>query len=187
MKVLVGTGRGDLLHSLAALGYDAHGCDVKPYWKERITTSADKFAVISLVPYRLPYEDETFDVVISTSVLEHAQNKEELFVEIRRVLKTGGFAMHLFPAKWYLPSEPHANAEYCAGGLSYWSNRAYRDLSLKIFGNFFAPMDFYVKNSDGGMAKLVRKMPFQRVGAWLAGQIRMNFIVVQKTQQASQS
>ena len=175
------------------------------------------------MPYRLPYQDGAFDVVISTSVLEHAQNKEELFIEIRRVLKTGGFSMHLFPAKWYLPSEPHifvplvncfwpncprwwlalwallgvrnqfqygkpwkevaeANSEYCAHGLSYWSNRAYRDLSLKIFGNFASPMDFYIKNGYGGIPKLLRKLPFQRLVGWVAGEIRMNFIVVQRMQ-----
>ena len=58
-------------------------------------------------PYRLPYEDETFDVVISTQVLEHAQNKDTCLREIRRVLKPGGWSMHQLPSKWFLPTEPH--------------------------------------------------------------------------------
>jgi SAM-dependent methyltransferase len=224
VKVLdFGTGSGALVRSLLALGYDAHGCDIKPYWQEVVDAHVERFSTISLVPYRLPYEDKRFGVVISTSVLEHAQNKDELFVEIRRVLKIGGYSMHLFPGKWYLPSEPHihvpflnffwpncarwwialwallgvrnefqqdkpwkevaeANYEYCAHGLSYWSNRAYRDLSLKIFGNFSAPMQFYIKNGYGGVPKLLRRLPFQRVTGWVAGEIRTNFIVAQRKQ-----
>ena len=224
VKVLdFGTGTGALVHSLLDLGYNAYGCDIKPSWKETVDSHVERFSLISLAPYGLPYEDKTFDVVISTSVLEHAQNKEELFFEIHRVLKIGGYSMHLFPAKWYLPSEPHihvplvnffwpncpmwwialwallgvrnefqlgkswkevaeANSEYCAHGLSYWSNRAYRDLSLKVFGNFAAPMKFYIKNGHGGIPTLLRKLPFQRVVGRVAGEIRTNFIVVQRKQ-----
>jgi SAM-dependent methyltransferase len=40
-------------------------------------------------------------------VLEHARNPDEYLLEIRRVLKLGGVAMHLLPGKWYLPYEPH--------------------------------------------------------------------------------
>jgi SAM-dependent methyltransferase len=41
------------------------------------------------------------------SVMEHAKNKAECFREIYRVLRPGGYALHLFPGKWYLPVEPH--------------------------------------------------------------------------------
>jgi SAM-dependent methyltransferase len=67
----------------------------------------DGFRAIVPEPYRLPFEDETFDLVVSTSVLEHAANKRECFEEIARVLRPGGYAMHLYPPKWYLPREPH--------------------------------------------------------------------------------
>src|SRR5205807_7573542 len=62
---------------------------------------------IQLHPYRLPYDEDMFDVIISTSVLEHARNPEEYFPEMWRVMKPGGVAMHLLPGKWYLPYEPH--------------------------------------------------------------------------------
>jgi SAM-dependent methyltransferase len=101
-----GCGSGGLAERLAALGYPMEGCDVKAYW-DTSAPVASRLSVISFNPYRLPYEDHRFDLVISTSVLEHAQNKEELFHEIRRVLKPGGVALHLYPSKWYLPIEPH--------------------------------------------------------------------------------
>lgn len=220
-KVLdFGCGKGQLVRCFLALGYDAYGCDVSPYWQET-HRSDERMSTITSVPYRLPFENNTFDAVVSTSVLEHAQNKEELFKEISRVLKVGGYAMHLFPGKWYLPIEPHiyvplanyfgpdcprwwlglwaflgvrnefqhgkslkeiveANAEYCKKGLSYWTNRKYRDLSLAIFGNYSAPMDSYIRNGYGGIARLFRKLPFQRAAGWVSGEIRMNFIVSRK-------
>lgn len=40
----------------------------------------------------LPFANETFDVVISTDVLEHIPNAEKVIEEMRRVLKVGGRA-----------------------------------------------------------------------------------------------
>jgi len=57
----------------------------KSYWQQKSHATVERLATISLTPYRLPYESDTLDVVVSTSVLEHAQNKEELFLEIHRV------------------------------------------------------------------------------------------------------
>ena len=101
-----GCGAGGLVERLAARGYSIEGCDIKTFWDTGAPV-ASRLAVISHDPYRLPFDDRRFDVVISTSVLEHAQNKEELFQEIHRVLRPGGVAIHLYPSKWYLPIEPH--------------------------------------------------------------------------------
>lgn len=98
-----GCGRGALVDSLCEQGVNAFGCDVDPYWEgER-----SRLRAIQRSPYRIPFDDASIDVVISTSVLEHAQNPRELFYEIKRVLKPGGISMHMYPGKWYLPSEPH--------------------------------------------------------------------------------
>ncbi|MGB9911327.1 MAG: class I SAM-dependent methyltransferase [Microgenomates group bacterium] len=51
---------------------------------------------------KLPFTDEAFDVVISTDVLEHIPNAEEVIKEIRRVLKPGGKAFIVIAD----PSEP---------------------------------------------------------------------------------
>src|SRR5262245_15640403 len=101
-----GCGAGELVGHLLALGYDAHGCDiVLASDAPGIAAAPQRFKQIAQAPYRLPYDDASFDVVLSTSVLEHARNPEEYLVEIRRVLAPGGVAMHLLPGKWYLPYE----------------------------------------------------------------------------------
>lgn len=97
-----GCGRGDLVRALRDLGMAARGCDFSE------SLGRDEFlSSIPAGPYRLPYPDESFDLVISTSVLEHAQETELCMAEIHRVLRPGGLAMHAFPGKWYLPVEPH--------------------------------------------------------------------------------
>jgi len=111
-KVLdLGCGSGELVKHLRSRDYDAYGCDITPSWegKPPAEALAGRLTTISLEAYRLPFESDTFDAVISTSVLEHAQNKEDMFREIHRVLKMGGCSLHLFPGKWYLPVEPHTN------------------------------------------------------------------------------
>jgi SAM-dependent methyltransferase len=94
--------RGDLVRELRQLGLDARGCDFAG------TFDADEhLGAIQADPYRLPYPDNSFDLVMSASVFEHAQRTEECMAEIHRVLRSGGIAIHSFPGKWYLPVEPH--------------------------------------------------------------------------------
>jgi SAM-dependent methyltransferase len=97
-----GCGRGDVVRALRSVGLDARGCDFPG------TFDADEhLGVIQADPYRLPYPDESFDLVMSTCVFEHAQRTEECMAEIHRVLRSGGIAIHSFPGKWYIPVEPH--------------------------------------------------------------------------------
>ena len=73
-----GCGSGELVERLLALGYDAHGCDVVP--APAAGAAAQRYRRIELSPYRLPFDDGSFDVVLSASVLEHARNPEEYLV-----------------------------------------------------------------------------------------------------------
>jgi SAM-dependent methyltransferase len=222
-KVLdFGCGKGELVQTLLRRGYDMYGCDTTAYWLEEGLPVSERLSTIPLSPYRLPFAGNTFDVVISTSVLEHAQNKEDFFREIHRVLRPGGFAMHLYPGKWYLPYEPHiyvplanflwphcpawwlglwallgvrnefqknlpwqsvaaANQRYCREGLSYWTTRQYRELSLKVYGNCRWPMRFYINHSPGGFAHLFKRLPFKGFTGLLSREIRMGFMLLQKS------
>lgn len=107
-KVLdFGCGTGQLVGALLRLGFDAYGSDVKARWSKDQSVPLERISTIPLTPYRLPFDENTFDVVVSMSVFEHAQNKAECFQEIYRVLRPGGYSLHIYPGKWYLPSEPH--------------------------------------------------------------------------------
>jgi SAM-dependent methyltransferase len=218
IKVLdFGCGQGRMVNYLHSLGYDASGCDITPAWEDIQDTKSDHCSIITMDPYCLPYQDDSFDLVFSTSVLEHAQNTEEVFREIYRVLKNGGISMHYYPSKWYLPAEPHiliplANffwpncpnwwigfwvlirvvfipklapywrgmyakyCEFCKTGSIYLSNNTYKAISMRIFGNYYSLMDFYIERAEGGFAKLARKLRLGNFAKWLSTNFRMNFI-----------
>lgn len=53
--------------------------------------------------HQIPFEDDSFDVVFSSNVLEHVPHVRVFQHEIRRVLKPDGLAIHLMPtATWRL-------------------------------------------------------------------------------------
>ena len=52
----------------------------------------------------IPYDDDTFDVVISDNVLEHLEEPQKVFAEIARVLKVGGVFLFKTPNRFhYMP------------------------------------------------------------------------------------
>jgi SAM-dependent methyltransferase len=94
-------GSGRFVRSLRLLGLDASGCDVVAAWKGSDDPCVKHLSVMDLqCPLRLPFPDEAFDSVVSTSVLEHADNKDEIFSEIYRILPPGGQMLHFFPASF---------------------------------------------------------------------------------------
>lgn len=50
--------------------------------------------------YRLPFQDQAFDAVICSEVLEHLHRYGEVLAEIRRVLKPGGRFAPTVPRAW---------------------------------------------------------------------------------------
>lgn len=64
--------------------------------------------------YLLPYDDNTFDVVVSFGVLEHVPKEEESIIEIHRILKTGGmfFCFHLPTTSGYVHKLAHLRKDF---------------------------------------------------------------------------
>lgn len=99
MRILdFGCGKGWLVNAFLQLGYDTYGVDI------RETEMLDKghFRKLDLESYIFPFEDEYFDFVYSTSVLEHAKNTEQCISEMYRVLKPGGISSHGLPSMYRL-------------------------------------------------------------------------------------
>jgi len=93
------------------LGYDAYGCGLG---LRDAHNDADADLIsrgilrdIDRDPYHLPFDDCTFDVVISDQVFEHVMDYPTTLRETHRVMKPGGAFLHVFPPR-YMPIEPHA-------------------------------------------------------------------------------
>lgn len=49
----------------------------------------------------LPFQDETFDLIVSRSVVEHLERPLAVFTELRRLLRPGGRIVFATPNKYY--------------------------------------------------------------------------------------
>ncbi|MBI4049930.1 MAG: methyltransferase domain-containing protein [Candidatus Doudnabacteria bacterium] len=91
----VGCGRGDLLRAFAKEGLLTQGLDLMPYDMELTAGLPIKHA--NFESERFPFEDESFDLVFSKSVIEHLHKPDNFLREARRVLKTGGRLIIMTP------------------------------------------------------------------------------------------
>src|SRR5581483_8341823 len=56
---------------------------------------------------RLPFPEETFDVVVASDVIEHVQDAGAVVAEAARVLRRGGLLFLATPNRFSLGLEPH--------------------------------------------------------------------------------
>jgi len=100
-KILeIGGGTGVQALELSRRGYTVTSLDIKAsnYAAERV------FPIIEYDGKRLPFTDSTFDIVLSSNVLEHVLDREALYQEFERVLSPGGYGIHVMPTgswRWW--------------------------------------------------------------------------------------
>lgn len=91
----IGCGRGEFLKGFQGLGLDCDGVDKSDYClKEKVSL---RVKCLDISCDRLPFADNSFDIVYHKSVLEHFYNPENLMNETYRILKPGGRVIILTP------------------------------------------------------------------------------------------
>lgn len=131
---------------------------------------------------RLPFADAQFDIVFSSHVLEHIRHLHEFHDEMRRVLRSGGLAIHVVPsASWrfwtmlaHYPALPKVvRWKLCSPGTS--SNQGSRNSKLELLAKVLvAP-----RHGESGTALMeflhMRRMAWirkMREGGWSAVNIK---------------
>ncbi len=120
----VGCGRGDFLYAFQNAGVSAIGVD-----GEKSFGRKDVIGEIDLETGRLPFEDNSVDVVFNKSVMEHLHHPDNMLKECYRVLKSGGRIISMVP-DWqscmFIYYDDHTHVQpYTKSGL---------EDCLKIFG-----------------------------------------------------
>ena len=130
----IGTGSGGIAHwfaTNASIRCEVSAVDV---CDNRIQQDGYDFRKVNGV--ELPFDDGSFDVVISNHVIEHVGDgaaQARHLTEIRRVMKPDGVGYLAVPNRWML-TEPHYQLKF----LSWWP-RSWRTPYLKLMrkGGFY--------------------------------------------------
>jgi 2-polyprenyl-6-hydroxyphenyl methylase/3-demethylubiquinone-9 3-methyltransferase len=117
----IGCGAGFLTNELGQTYSDVHGLDASQSSLD-VAQSRDLTGTVRYQlgdAYRLPYEDQSMDVVCAMDFLEHVDDPDKVVSECARVLKPGGlFFYHTFNRnllawlivikfmEWFVPNTP---------------------------------------------------------------------------------
>lgn len=135
MRLLeIGTGSGGIAHWFAL--HPTLRCDVTAVDVVDNRLVRDGYAYRQVQGVELPFNDASFDVIITNHVMEHvgdAAAQQQHLAEIHRVLKPDGISYLAVPNRWML-TEPHYRLKF----LSWWPH-SWRTPYLRLMqkGKFY--------------------------------------------------
>lgn len=128
----VGSGKGKFLCGMAKLGFKVFGIEINPiYIQEAEQKAASEDVQISLIQgsaKHLSFQDNYFDFVNCSEVIEHVDDPIQVCKEIFRVLKPGGKCYISFHNRFGI-YDYHYHLYFIN-----WLPRAWAEFILNIFG-----------------------------------------------------
>jgi SAM-dependent methyltransferase len=131
-----GCGAGTIVRKLRDLNIDAYGCDVfyeGGDYSKLVDTALPDDAILRMDENVIPFDDESFDFVISNQVLEHVEDLDHVLAEMARVLKPDGQVISLFPDRgvW---REAHCGIPFLHWFPKYSQPRVYYAAAWRVLG-----------------------------------------------------
>ena len=138
MRILdIGTGHGGIANYIASLDNEVISVDVK----NGVSLETEQLFELKIVENEiLPFENESFDIVISNHVIEHLNNQHLHLREIYRVLKSDGVCYFAAPNRYFI-HEPHFDMFF----IHYLPKDPARKIFTKLGKTEFVDMNGYHK------------------------------------------
>jgi SAM-dependent methyltransferase len=136
-KVLdVGCGRGDFLNAFKAYGLDAYGVDREPSGAK--VAAGVEVRACDVEKSKFPFDDQSFDVVFSKSVIEHLIDPEFFIAESQRILKPGGRIIVMAPdwisqMKIYFDDHTHRQPYTVNAMRDLLTIKGFQDVESELF------------------------------------------------------
>lgn len=94
-KILeIGGKDGYLANILNGWGFDVISIDISP--------TSEFFNVKKMNGTKLEFSSNSFDIIFTSHVVAHIENKQQFFSEIKRTLKQDGVIIHIVPSNWWV-------------------------------------------------------------------------------------
>jgi len=142
------------------------GCGKKPYKNyfnniKYIGLDSDKNSKADVIgnAWDLPFESDSFDVVLAIQSLEHIEKLSESVEEISRVLKKGGVAFISVPHTMRNHSDPISSSDidlnnFDKNEIKYWNNDFWRFTKFGLITLFNKFEILKVKETNGYFSTL---------------------------------
>jgi len=101
------------------------------------TSTASRVQIVPGAIEHIPFDDDRFDLIYSTSVIEHVHDLGEAFTEMARVLKPGGLMIHSVDP-YFSPRGGHASCT-----LDFpWGHARLRPAEFRRYIQAFRPHEY---------------------------------------------
>lgn len=114
-----GCGEGAAVYRFREQGYDAMGFDVEDRLALRSADDAAFFRIGTGSNQRLPFDDNSFDFIVSDQVFEHVKDPGTILKELYRIMRPGGLSLHTFPSRYSI-IEPHILVPFGSFFMHRW-------------------------------------------------------------------
>jgi SAM-dependent methyltransferase len=134
----IGAGRGELITLLGEwMRIKARACD---FHAERFALKDVEIQQINLNLERLPYAEQSFDIVTCSEVIEHLENYRDLLRQVHRILKPGGLFVITTPNVLNLKSRIRY---FFTGFASLFGPLPVKNLNLASTGGHITPIPYF--------------------------------------------
>ncbi len=129
-----GCGTGLFSHEAVKRGADVTSLDIGQHLLDQVSKKCQTKRVIGSVT-ELPFKDNSFDIVISTEVIEHTTSAKKAIAELCRVTKPGGTLIITTPNKVWKFAVWVANIFHLRPYHSYENWSGWSELSAEVKKN----------------------------------------------------